>query len=200
LEHALDRLSTPVFIVDEHTKLLFSNKEADKVARRCDVVRVRSDRFLRFVSDKDEGAISRHLAECADLSTPPNNLFVKLQLPSERPFVAFVSQVPGDEGLLPRQTSGPQRFLVFLIDPRVEPATNSEALSTALGITSTEAVLALALLNDKSIKDYAEERGVSANTARAQLRSLMAKTETHRQAELVKILSRTLNTLRLSSQ
>jgi hypothetical protein len=81
--------------------------------------------------------------------------------------------LPADDDSPPGQVIGPRRFLVFLIDPKAEPETNSEALSAALGITSTEAVLALALLNDRSINDYAEERGISNNTARVQLRSLM---------------------------
>jgi hypothetical protein len=40
------------------------------------------------------------------------------------------------------------------------------------------------------LKDIAEKHGISIGTARAQLKSVMAKSETHRQSELVSLMMR----------
>jgi DNA-binding CsgD family transcriptional regulator len=51
------------------------------------------------------------------------------------------------------------------------------------------------LLHDKTLKDYADERRISINTARIQMRSLLDKTGTHRQARLVNLLAKLFTTL-----
>jgi DNA-binding CsgD family transcriptional regulator len=200
MAQALDQLSAALFVVDRRAQVLFANKEAESVAKRGDVVRTGIDRRLRFVSAKDENAVAEHIARCRS-GAAPSNLFIRLQKPVDSPFVAFISPAPVNNLVAlvsPRPDVGSPLFLIFLVDPRREPQTDAEALSATLGITATEALLAFALLKDKSLRDYAEERSISNHTARAQLKSLMAKTDTHRQAELVNLLSRTLATVRLT--
>jgi len=205
MEQALNSLRAAVFVVDEQTKVVFSNKEAEELENRSDIVRVGSDRCLRFAPNNDEAAIAKHLYECTRFSALPSDLFLRLQTRLGHPFVLFIAPVPGGESgasaLHPSPSAwGKRYFLVFLIDLRAEPQSDLDVLSNMLGITAAEALLAQALLNDKSIKDYADERGISSHTARAQLKSVMAKTGTHRQAELVNLLSRTLTALRLGEE
>jgi DNA-binding CsgD family transcriptional regulator len=56
-------------------------------------------------------------------------------------------------------------------------------------LTATEANLAVDLSHGKRVAEIAEARGVSLTTVRAQLRAVLAKTETHRQLDLVLLLS-----------
>jgi DNA-binding CsgD family transcriptional regulator len=56
------------------------------------------------------------------------------------------------------------------------------------GLTPAESKLAVALAAGKSLGEAAEAFNISKYTARAQLRQIFAKTDTHRQAELVKLL------------
>jgi DNA-binding CsgD family transcriptional regulator len=48
------------------------------------------------------------------------------------------------------------------------------------------------LLHGERLEDYAARAGISMNTARTHLKSIFAKTETTRQAELVRLLAQTL--------
>jgi DNA-binding CsgD family transcriptional regulator len=56
------------------------------------------------------------------------------------------------------------------------------------GFTLAEAQLAQQLMRGCSLEEAAQRVSVSKNTVRSQLRSLFMKTETHRQAELVRVL------------
>lgn len=55
------------------------------------------------------------------------------------------------------------------------------------GLTPAEGGLLLALMQDKRIEEYAEERGVAVTTVRTQLAHLFRKTDTNRQSELVRL-------------
>ena len=56
------------------------------------------------------------------------------------------------------------------------------------GLTPAEAALADALVRGATLEQFATRRGTSIHTVRGQLRALLAKTGTHRQAELVALL------------
>ncbi len=61
-------------------------------------------------------------------------------------------------------------------------------VTVLFGLTPAESRLATALCDGASLNQYAEQQGVSSNTARIQLKSIFSKTNTNRQAELIKLL------------
>jgi DNA-binding CsgD family transcriptional regulator len=81
--------------------------------------------------------------------------------------------------------------MVVVIDPESSTAPPIKALKALHGMTEAEARLTCGLLNGTRVEDYAEHAGISMNTARTHLKAIFAKTETTRQAELVRLLSRT---------
>jgi len=56
------------------------------------------------------------------------------------------------------------------------------------GLSPAEARLAAALSRGSSLADYAEAASLSINTVRWTLKRVFVKTDTHRQAELVRLL------------
>jgi DNA-binding CsgD family transcriptional regulator/PAS domain-containing protein len=62
-----------------------------------------------------------------------------------------------------------------------------EAWCRVLGVTRAEAALVATLVNGGTVEQHALQRGVSAGTVRGQLKQVLAKTGTHRQAELVRL-------------
>ena len=63
-------------------------------------------------------------------------------------------------------------------------------LARTFGLTPTEARIAIHLASGGSIAGYTELFGVSAGTARSQLKSIFAKTGVDRQAALVALVGR----------
>src|SRR3954471_16446103 len=88
-----------------------------------------------------------------------------------------------------REPSGPQSVLV-LIDLAATPRPASRSLQEIFGLTPTEARLAIAMAGGESLEEIAEVIGVTVGTFRKQLTSIFAKTDTHRQSELVALLAR----------
>ena len=74
------------------------------------------------------------------------------------------------------------------IEPKPRP--NASLLSKIFGLTFAEAKLAAALADGTSLEEAAEELHISRETARSQLKIVFGKTDTHRQSQLVALLSR----------
>jgi DNA-binding CsgD family transcriptional regulator len=82
------------------------------------------------------------------------------------------------------------RALLLLdeLGPRENP--RSEVLADVFGLTPAEARLASLLASGISLAVAARQLGVARETVRNQLKAIFAKTETHRQPQLVALLSR----------
>jgi DNA-binding CsgD family transcriptional regulator len=63
-------------------------------------------------------------------------------------------------------------------------------LARAFGLTPAEARLASRLVDEDSVETAADKLGVTYETARKTLKSIFAKTNTHRQAQLVALAAR----------
>jgi DNA-binding CsgD family transcriptional regulator len=74
--------------------------------------------------------------------------------------------------------------VALMIEDRTRPGLGLVPLRE-LGLTPAEAGLVAALVGGNSLAQYATRTGRSLGTLRAQLKSVFAKTGTHRQAELV---------------
>ena len=110
---------------------------------------------------------------------------VAIARPTKRPLMALVAPFGSSE----------PAALVFIRDAEAGSPIASSALRSLYGLTSAEAMLATKLADGASIDMIADERQTSLNTLRTQLKSVMAKTGTSRQGELVALILRSVATL-----
>jgi DNA-binding CsgD family transcriptional regulator len=82
------------------------------------------------------------------------------------------------------------RALLILVDLGERAAPHCGLLTRVFGLTAAEAKLASLIGAGESIGHAAECLGISSLTARGQLKAVFGKTSTHRQGELVALLSR----------
>jgi len=80
--------------------------------------------------------------------------------------------------------------IILLIDLDDLPKPSITALRRAFGLTAAEARLAAQLGVGRSLQQIAHAQKVTIDTTRAHLRTVLAKTRTHRQAELVALVNR----------
>ena len=182
------------------------------VTRDCGVVGLNADGTLLFMNAVAESLVARHdglivddgqvrAARAADNRTLQKlvgetlNAFndaldaaggvITIARPSGRtPFVLRVVPCLGQR--LSDSTRLPA-VLIFLADPDRQ-ATPRTDLLLALGLSKAEAGIAELLAGGKTLTEAARSRGVSHNTARAQLRSIFAKLHVRSQVELVNVL------------
>ena len=109
--------------------------------------------------------------------------WVVIARPDQRPLVLHAMVIPE------ASETGPHTA-VMLVDLEVVPGPNRTALEQIFGLTPAEARLAALLAAGATPAEVAQVQEVSIATVRSQLASIYAKTRTHRQAELVSLISR----------
>jgi DNA-binding CsgD family transcriptional regulator len=78
--------------------------------------------------------------------------------------------------------------IVFVQDPDTAPGSRGGVLRSLYGLTPSEAKLADLLLTGETIASAAAKRGITEESARTQLKSVLRKTRTNRQAELIRLM------------
>ena len=75
-----------------------------------------------------------------------------------------------------------------------------DTVQEAFGLTSAEVEIVRGIALGLPVKDIAEARGRSQETVRTQLRSILAKTETHSQSELVRVVLGLMDVASMSTE
>jgi DNA-binding CsgD family transcriptional regulator len=90
--------------------------------------------------------------------------------------------------------------VIFLCDTADRLSTDQEMLQQMYALTPTEARVASGMVRGQSLEEISEELGIEISTARSHLKRVFAKTDTHRQTDLVRLLMRGLSRLALREQ
>ena len=135
-------------------------------------------------NDALQALLARSLGELSPKPGPQCSGCVTLTRPEGRPLILVVYAF--------READGDGGAVVVVVDPD-EPREPAEGLVRQIfGLTAAEARLAIALLRGLDVKEIAAANGVAEVTIRSQLKSVLAKTDTHRQCELVALIARLL--------
>ena len=186
LAAALEVVRHGVIIVGSGGRLINLNSAAYAILRADDGVHVRSGR-LAATSMYAQWALDRaiHLAVTDDgCNIPTGHSFTCGRPSGKRPYVIHVLPLhrAGAEA-----TSHEARALVLVIDPEHEPEPAAALLRRLYGLTHNEAQVALRIAH-ADLRQVSEELSVSFATVRTHLQHVFDKTDTHRQAELVRLL------------
>ncbi len=119
----------------------------------------------------------------ADVMQPP----IVLPRKDGRPILAYPSRLTG--GVAADGFAQCHGFVLF-VDLEARLGIPPGDLAQVFGLTSAEARLVNRLLNEDSVEAAADQLGVARETARNQLKSVFQKTETHRQGQLISLLTR----------
>jgi DNA-binding CsgD family transcriptional regulator len=190
-EGAMDAFSasgTPAVMLDRNAAVILVNEPADRMFGRDIWLR---GGHLASVDRNATAALNRALNALLRNPAPPA-MMAPIPLPRlhGRPLLAYPLR-------LPRITSNAFascQVAIVLVDPDIHPQPPEFALRTCFGLTSAEAKLASRVSSGEELKTAADHLGITYETARNQLKTVFAKTETHRQAELVALLSRLAST------
>ena len=182
---ALDRVPVGVLVVDRAGKPLRINRAGSEILDARDGLFLRADGFAAARTSETE-ALRRAIALAGAASgEPPSGGVLSLSRPSgRRALSVIVSPLLSRAGEFGVDAPA---VVVFVTDPdrRVEAP---EVWRRLYGFTPAETSLACRLAGGTDLATAAEELAVTVGTARVQLKSLLAKTDTHRQAELVRML------------
>jgi DNA-binding CsgD family transcriptional regulator len=111
---------------------------------------------------------------------------IALARPSARPLLASGALVGG----IHPQSIQTGRGILLLTDPDRRVIPSSQALRSLFNFTATETTAAQLFAEGHDVSELAEQMKITVGTARLHMKSMMNKTETHRQSELALLLSR----------
>jgi DNA-binding CsgD family transcriptional regulator len=189
-EAALDAFNasgTAAVMIGKDGTVLRVNGAAESLQARGLVV---TGRHLGSIDKDATNALNRSLqALLRSRNLPASMPPVPLPRARGRPLIAYPLRVAG----VTYNSLAPCQAVVILVDPDVKRRPPPEVhLQISFALTPAEARLAAMLSTGDTLEAAADKCRISYQTARNQLKSVFAKTGTHRQAELVSLLARLL--------
>lgn len=190
LRVALDQLLSGVVVLDAKGWVVGANLAAERLAAERDGLHLSGEGLA--ASDRGAQHALQRLVQAATRAAfgeggGAGGVLAVPRASGRRPYELWVCPLPASSA---RLGGGAGAAVVLLADPE-ERAEPPEALLQRLhGLTPAEARLAARLAMGEALADAADALGVARETARNQLKQVFAKTDTHRQAELVALLLR----------
>ncbi len=185
---ALEAAQAPILLLDRRGRIVHGSVEAQRMLGETDGLSAGAA-GLRAATPALSARLAAVIARAAGRAGEPGaSGALRLPRPSGKPDLTIVAVPLRTDAACP----GAQQPTVVLqvTDPLARPALDRELLAEAFGLTPAEAGLAADLLRGLSPGEVAAGSGRSIATVRTHLANVLAKTETGRQNELVRLLMR----------
>jgi len=196
---AVDHLSVATLILDERGRVLNTNAMAAELLATRDGLSIQDHRL--HIDDRRadtqlqemiQNAIAAQRAGTAEMARA-----LRISRRSGRPDYGLVLRpVPSSEWA---EGQSSPCVAVFVSDPDhrepMSPEQSRALLQDLFQLTPAEAGLALNLARGLSLAEVSEQQNISQHTARAQLKSIFSKTGVARQAELVRLVLKSVASL-----
>ncbi len=186
-----------VLALDAHCRLLYANPQArDMLARRDGLYEAHGQVHCQALQDDARlRQLVRYFAG-AQRAAPTPGLFEPLTVARSRAAHQLLTVLvrPGPS-FAPVSVPLQRSAILIARDPARRPSLAVETLVHLFDMTPAEAALASRLAAGLSLEEAAAQLSISRNTARFQLQAIFRKTDTNRQAELVRLLLGSVATL-----
>jgi DNA-binding CsgD family transcriptional regulator len=195
LADTLDGLAAAMFLVDPGGRIAHANASGLAMLAEGSVLRGTGGKIT--ATDTEAARLLRDVflsTESGDLALGAKGPSVPLLARDGTRFVAHVLPLTAGK----RRSAGnaySATAAVFVRKTAFDPPHPLEALATAYKLTPAETRVLMAIVQIGGIPEAAPVLGISAPTARTHLQRIFAKTDTTRQADLVKLVASYMNPL-----
>jgi DNA-binding CsgD family transcriptional regulator len=176
----IDGLAAAVFLVDAEGRLVHANSAGDALLGTRKALSTGHEGVLRL----DRTSMRALLPQASQAQA--GSVFVETDAGDR--YVAHV--LPLAEGAVAADDlRGDPVAAIFVQPASFDPPSIPESLARAFDLTPGELRVALATIRHDGVSDVAETLGLSEGTVRTHLHRIFAKTETRRQADIVKLVA-----------
>ncbi len=192
---AVDQLSVATIILDEKGRLLNTNALASALLKEG-VGLTLHRQHLRIDNRNTDRELQAALASVISAQQAGETAVLKalrVPRPAGRAALGLVIR-PVPVGEWGEGQAGPS-VAVFVSDPELQDSASQQTLGELFGLTPAEANVAILLARGLSLAEISQVQNISPHTARAQLKSIFAKTGASRQAELVRMIIKSVASL-----
>lgn len=184
---AADLLEYPLIVVDEKHAVCLANKAAEQLLASPNSPLVLKHQHLRCTTAASQERLALAI-RLATNATSSKASVVKLQRGVGTPTYQAVVLAGSNENRFDAPHDRPVA-LITVGAPGRGRTVDTELLRQLFGLSDAESRIAAGLTHGLSLKQMAEDASVSIHTVRSQLQVVFAKTDTHRQSELVSLVS-----------
>ncbi len=188
LREVIDRLPSGVILLDRELRAVLTNRSADQILALRDGIRLDGAR-PRLADPQQDRAFQRLLTESVRIDAQRGRSYGRtlsvLRPSGRRSYATMVGPLLAPP---PGTNLGEAVAILFVADPEGSQISATEVLEGLYDLTPAEAELLRLLAEGRSLEEVAQQRGVTINTARSQLKQVFAKTDTRRQGELVRLV------------
>ncbi|GAB5452068.1 MAG: helix-turn-helix transcriptional regulator [Halioglobus sp.] len=192
---AVDQLSVATIILDEQGRVLTTNAVGKALLANSQGLSLQAGRLHiegRDINKELQLALT-NIVRAQQRGETAVVKALRLPRPGEKSDLGLVVR-PVPSGQRHESQASPAAA-VFISDPDLQDSTSQQSLRQLFDLTPAEARLATLLARGLSLAEGSEVQGISPHTARAQLKSIFVKTGVSRQAELVRLVLKSVASL-----
>jgi len=183
LAEAIDGMRHAVLVVGFGATVVHLNSAAEKLLAGRNGPTVR-DSSLCVAPSSADAELKRSVGAALGPSSARakvGNSFLCQRLSGGRPYVVHVTPFTARD-------NGSARALVVVVDPNDDAGPSAHLLRKLFGLTIAEADVARLVAGGHGLGPIADDLALSMATVKTHLQRVFTKTDTHRQAELVRLL------------
>jgi DNA-binding CsgD family transcriptional regulator len=182
---ALNALGTGLALLDNRGQVLFANTACVRMLERCTLIKPSIAMPVVLANPRCNGELRRAILGAAAGGSSAG--FCVRDTGANIVLSAVVLPLPFSSSW--ERSWRPPAVLLATNELARSRAIPDHWLSQMFGLTRAEASVTSWLVSGRTINAYAEQRGVSLETARSQLKAVLSKTGMSRQAQLVAALA-----------
>jgi DNA-binding CsgD family transcriptional regulator len=192
---AVNQLDMATVILDEQERVLSTNPVATAILEQNDGISV-VDQALQLGSRVANQQLRNMIGTTISAQRAGETGMaraLRVPRPSGQPdFGLVVRTIPVSEWA---EGQSSPCVAIFISDPQGHDSASRALLGELFDLTPAESILAIKLARGLSLAEVSAEQNISQHTARAQLKSIFAKTGVARQAELVRLVLKSVANL-----
>ncbi|WP_176590106.1 helix-turn-helix transcriptional regulator [Sphingobium sp. EM0848] len=174
LQATLDMLGHAVFTLRPDGRLIDCNRGADALLRRGDALLLRQ-RQVKARDPRDDEALQTAL-RAASVRQGGQGSAIFIHRERGFPYILSIASV---------RVGVERQIVAIATDPDERDASLTDRIRALYGLTRAEAEVAQALCAGQGLEELSQERGVTLNTVRTQIKNIYVKLDCSRQSELV---------------
>jgi len=185
----LDRNPAGIVLLGSSRRVVYANQAAERLCGEADGLGLSGAGLsLAHRQDQDRlrGLIGQALSVHADNGLADDGLMPVRRPSGKRPYLLLVSPM---SKRYPTLTTLRPAVSILITDPETRIDVSRQRLRSAFGLTEAEAQLAAALVAGDDLQAAARRLDIQYATARARLAQIFVKTNTHRQSDLIHLIS-----------
>jgi DNA-binding CsgD family transcriptional regulator len=178
----LDLMAVGIIMVNNLGHIIYTNEVGSAIIKERSSLKISSEGLISASCPSESATLKKLIANAVSI---PSKTMSHITLGNASSTMALTI------GILHLQISNSPVVpcaAIYVVDQENPTAAPSHVFEKLYGLTRREAELTVALAKGVRVSEYASHQSISLNTVNSQLKSIMSKTYTCRQADLVRLV------------